>query len=121
VYNVMARLPGTGRPDDIIVVGAHYDSISQSPQTTAPGAEDNGSGTAGLLELARILAPARPEATILFIAYAGEEQGLNGSYDHVRKLRAAGELTKVKAVYNMDMIAYTSDADFDCLLESDRR
>jgi Zn-dependent M28 family amino/carboxypeptidase len=119
VHNVLARLPGTTRPNDVIIVGAHYDAISQSPQTAAPGAEDNGSGTAGLLELARVLAPARPAATILFIAYAGEEQGLNGSYDHVRKLRAAGQLPTIKAVFNMDMIAYTNDADFDCLLESD--
>ncbi len=120
-YNVIGKLTGTTRPDDWIIIGAHYDSISQSTTTSAPGAEDNASGTAGMLELARIFAETRPEATIFFIGFSGEEQGLKGSYAHVAKLIAEGNKGKVKAVFTMDMIGYTSDTDLDCLLESDRR
>jgi hypothetical protein len=119
-YNVIGKLTGTTRPDDWIIIGAHYDSISQSTSSSAPGAEDNASGTAGMLELARIFAETRPEATILFIGFSGEEQGLKGSYAHVAKLIADGNKGKVKAVLTMDMIGYTNDADLDCLLESDR-
>ena len=120
-YNVIGKLTGTTRPDDWIIIGAHYDSISQSTSSSAPGAEDNASGAAGMLELARIFAETRPEATIFFIGFSGEEQGLKGSYAHVAKLIADGNKAKVKAVLTMDMIGYTSDTDLDCLLESDRR
>ncbi len=120
-YNVVAKLTGTSRPDDWYIVGAHYDATSQSPASAAPGAEDNGSGTAGMMEMARVLAASRPAATIFFIAYSGEEQGLDGSYAHVQKLVAEGDKSKVKAVLTMDMIAYTGDEDLDCLLESDER
>ena len=120
-YNVIGKLTGTTRPDDWIIIGAHYDSISQATSSSAPGAEDNASGAAGMLELARIFSDTRPEATIFFIGFSGEEQGLKGSYAHVAKLIADGNKAKVKAVLTMDMIGYTSDSDLDCLLESDRR
>jgi hypothetical protein len=120
-YNVIGKLTGRSRPDDWIIVGAHYDSISQSTSTAAPGAEDNGSGAAGMLELAKIFAGFEPESTILFIGFSGEEQGLKGSYAHVAKVIADGNKEKIKAVLNMDMIGYTRDSDLDCLLESDQR
>lgn len=119
-WNVIGRLSGTKRPDEWIIVSAHYDSTSQSPTSAAPGAEDNASGAAGMLELARVFAANPPEATILFIGFSGEEQGLKGSYAHVAKIIADGHKSKIKAVLNMDMIGYTSDSDLDCLLESDR-
>jgi hypothetical protein len=117
-YNVIATLTGTTRPNEWYIVCGHYDSTSEVPNTTAPGAEDNGSGTAGVLELARVLADEAQEATIKFIAFAGEEQGLFGSDHYVDELSASGDLGKVKDVINMDMISYTADGDLDVLLET---
>ncbi|HOC44922.1 MAG TPA: M28 family peptidase [Thermoanaerobaculales bacterium] len=118
-YNVIAVLPGSSRPDDWYIVGGHYDSTSESPMSAAPGAEDNASGCAGVLEIARVLTAHPPEGTVLFICYAGEEQGLLGSEDHVADLVASGDAGKVQAMIDLDMIAYTGDADLDCLLETD--
>jgi hypothetical protein len=120
-YNVVAKLTGTTRPDEWYVVGGHYDSTSQSPRSTAPGAEDNASGAAGVVEMARALAAAHPAATIWFVAFSGEEQGLYGGEAFAGALQSDGNAGKVKGVINMDMIGYTEDADLDCLLETDRR
>jgi hypothetical protein len=120
--NVVATLPGGSRPDDWYIVGGHYDSRAQDHATsllTAPGAEDNASGCAGVLELARILTAHPPEGTVLFICYAGEEQGMVGSSDHAADLVANADASKVKAMLDMDMIGYTGDSDLDCLLESE--
>ena len=118
-HNVIGRLDGTTRPDDWFLVGAHYDATSQNASQAAPGAEDNASGCAGVLELARIVAPMEPEATVFFICYSGEEQGLHGSDDHAGDLVAAGHSSKVQRVLTMDMIGYTGDADLDVLLETE--
>lgn len=117
-YNVFARLDGSTRPDDWYIVGAHYDSTSESTSTAAPGAEDNASGTAALIEMARIMAQTEPQATVFFIAYSGEEQGLHGSEDHASKLVSGGDDDKIQVALIMDMIGYTADADLDCLLET---
>jgi hypothetical protein len=66
--NLEVALRGATRPDEIVVVGAHYDSAED-----APGADDNASGTAGVLELARAFAGARPARTLRFVAFATEE------------------------------------------------
>ena len=118
-YNVIATLPGSSRPDDWYIVGGHYDATSESPMAAAPGAEDNASGCAGVVELARALTAYPPEGTVLFICYSGEEQGLRGSEDHVADLVASGDAGKVQAMLDLDMIAYTADSDLDCLLESE--
>ncbi len=117
-FNVVATLTGTLRPEDLYIVGGHYDSTSESPATDAPGAEDNASGCAGVLEMARIFTAHPPEATVLFICYSGEEQGLFGSVDHASGLVAAGLDDQVLAVLTMDMIGFTEDSDLDCLLET---
>ena len=118
-FNVIGRLDGTTRPDDWFLVGAHYDSTSQNTSQAAPGAEDNASGCAGVLELARVLTARSPEATIFFICYSGEEQGLHGSNDHAGDLVAAGDASKIQRVLTMDMIGYTGDGDLDVLLETE--
>jgi len=118
-YNVVGTLPGTTQADDWYIVGGHYDSTSQAPYTAAPGAEDNASGCAGVLEMARIFTASPPPTTLLFICYSGEEQGLRGSADHAGDLVASGDAGKVRAMLNMDMIGYTGDAELDCLLETD--
>ncbi len=118
-YNVIATIQGTTRPDDWYIIGAHYDSISNdNGHATAPGAEDNGSGTAGVLELARIFTANPPDATIMFICYAGEEQGLYGSKAHAQSIVNSGNTAKVKGMFNIDMIGYTGDAELDCRLET---
>jgi hypothetical protein len=80
--NVVATLRGTQAPDRIYVVSGHYDSMCSSPtdgECDAPGADDDGSGVAVVLEAARVMAPHPLDATVIFVAVAGEEQGLVGS------------------------------------------
>ncbi|BBM81899.1 M28 family metallopeptidase [Candidatus Uabimicrobium amorphum] len=117
-YNVIAVMKGTEKPDEIFIVGGHYDSISQSPSTAAPGSEDNASGASGVLEMARVFAKNPPKSTIIFINFSGEEQGLVGSYKHVDTMIAKGDHKKLKAALIMDMIGYTGDSDLDLLLET---
>jgi len=111
VNNVLAYLPG--KTDEYVILGAHYDHLgyghydSLAPAQIGqihPGADDNASGTAGLVELARILAPRKGQLPrgILFASFAGEELGLLGSAEWVKKpTRPLGEAV---AMLNMDMI-----------------
>ena len=117
-YNVVATVTGSERPAELYVVGAHYDSISQNPGSAAPGAEDNASGCAGVLELARVVTASPPPATVIFVCYSGEEQGLYGGSAHAAGLVSAGVDDDVRLALNMDMIGFTADADLDCLLET---
>ncbi|MBX3244307.1 MAG: M28 family metallopeptidase [Acidobacteria bacterium] len=80
--NVIATLKGTTDPDRIYVVSGHYDSMCTSPinaECDAPGANDDASGTAAVIELARVMSKQRYDATIVFMAVPGEEQGLLGA------------------------------------------
>ncbi|HUJ16349.1 MAG TPA: M28 family metallopeptidase [Thermoanaerobaculia bacterium] len=82
ITDVVATLRGTESPDRIYVVSGHYDSMCSSPtdaQCDAPGADDDASGVAVALEAARVMAPHKFNATVIFMAVAGEEQGLYGS------------------------------------------
>ncbi len=100
--NIIASLPGQTAPDQMIIVCAHYDSTSDQPSTLAPGADDNGSGTAAVQEIARVLAGQAFDYTLKFICFSAEEWGLYGSDHYAREARARGE--KILAVINMDMI-----------------
>ncbi|WP_295886598.1 M20/M25/M40 family metallo-hydrolase [uncultured Thiohalocapsa sp.] len=107
--NVEATLPGLTRPDDIFIIGAHFDSIASRSagnpsMTDAPGADDNASGTAGLLEVARVLSPYAFDATIRFIGFNAEEQGMRGSYAYAADAKAAGE--RIRGMISLDMIGY---------------
>lgn len=115
--NVVAELRGSARPDEIYVVGAHLDSISWDSQNSAPGADDNASGSAGVIEMARALSGRKPQATIRFVLFSGEEQGLLGSIALVNQMKSAGELARVKAMINLDMIAFDPTAPLDVMLE----
>ncbi len=117
-WNVVGELRGTTRADDVYIVCGHYDSISEDPTNRAPGAEDNGSGAGGVIELARVFAAHPPGATIRFIAFSGEEEGLYGSEFYVGELMRTGEARRVKGVLNMDMIGFSRDNDLDVLLET---
>jgi Peptidase family M28 len=102
--NVVAEKTGETYPDDIFVICSHYDSTSPSRQTLAPGADDNASGTAAVLETARALAPYPLDFTVRFIAFSAEEWGLYGSRAYAAAARQAGE--RIIGVINLDMIAY---------------
>lgn len=95
VYDVVAEIPGTEKPDEVVIVSGHLDSWNGPG---SQGALDNGTGTCTALEAARILTKvkAKPKRTIRFILWTGEEQGLFGSTDYVAK--HAAELPKISAV-----------------------
>ena len=93
VYNVVADLKGSEEPDEFVIVSGHLDSWDG-----AQGAVDNGTGSATTIEAARLLTRAgvHPKRTIRFVLWSGEEQGLFGSLDYVKK--HAAELQKISAV-----------------------
>jgi hypothetical protein len=116
VNNVLAYLPG--KTDEYVIVGAHYDHLgrgnydSLAPSQIGqihPGADDNASGTAGVLELARMFAPLKGQLQrgILFASFAGEELGLLGSAHWVQEPTLP--LDKAVAMLNMDMIGRIKD------------
>jgi predicted GH43/DUF377 family glycosyl hydrolase len=102
--NVIGQKTGTTSPGEVFIICSHYDSISNTQSWSyAPGADDNGSGTAAVLAAAEVLSDYNFNSTIRFIGFGGEEQGLKGSYHYVGDLLAANE--SVSGVINMDMIA----------------
>lgn len=110
--NVIAVKPGTATPGRIYVIGGHYDSLTGT--TAAPGADDNASGTAGVLEAARVLAPYAFESTIYFVGWSGEEQGLVGS--DAWCTWAVQQGLDIRAYINLDMEGYQSlPRDLDIL------
>ncbi|MCE5238169.1 M28 family peptidase [bacterium] len=94
--NVVGVHYGTTNPDQIYVIGAHYDSVGN------PGADDDASGVAGVLEAARILSQYNSAATIVFVAFDSEEDGLIGSQGYVSSIAGAN----VMGMVELDMIAY---------------
>jgi hypothetical protein len=104
--NIVARLEGTVNPELIYVVSSHYDSV-----VVGPGADDDTSGTAALLETARILAGHPQPATIIFASFTGEEAGLLGSREFVR--RAVADKLNVVGALNNDMIGWANDSRLD--------
>jgi aminopeptidase YwaD len=106
--NVSATKTGSTRPDIRIVVGGHYDSIvsggGASAAKHAPGADDNASGTAAAMEVARILAGVDLDATVQFVLFTAEELGLLGSLDFVRTLASEKVPTESLFFINMDMV-----------------
>jgi len=93
VYNTVAEIPGTEKPDEVVIIGAHLDSWD-----LGTGATDNGTGSAAVLEAARALVKSgvKPKRTIRFVLFTGEEQGLNGSKEYVKQHKS--ELGKISAV-----------------------
>jgi len=94
--NVVGVHTGTTRPQDVYILGAHFDSVSN------PGADDNASGTSGVLEAARVLSQYSFEATLIFIAFDREEQGLFGSKAYAQ----AHSTDNILGMISLDMIAY---------------
>jgi hypothetical protein len=97
-YNVVAVKVGTEYPNSQIILGAHYDGVD------CTAADDNGSGTAAVLELARVLKDSTFRATILFVTFDAEEWGLYGSTHYANEASARGD--QIICMFNMDMIAH---------------
>lgn len=106
-YNLEVEIEGSVRPDEILVVGAHYDTISSSP-----GANDNASGVAATIALACLLRESRPERTLRFVAFANEEAPwwgttAMGSVQYAQRSRARDE--KIIGMLSLETIGYFSD------------
>ena len=100
-YNVVGTMTGTVYPDEILIVGAHFDSVDN------PGADDNASGTAAVLEIARVLSQYDSDRTIRFIAFDREEQGLYGSDAYATEHAA----DNILGMLSLDMIAWYSGTE----------
>jgi hypothetical protein len=120
--NVVAVLPGTTNKDRYVIIGGHYDSIAsrRSPggqaaqpnddgprsaaetDPLAPGVSDDASGTAAVMELARVMSQYEFDKTIVFITFAAEEIGLNGSSNYAKKAKEAN--LQIEAMLNNDII-----------------
>jgi len=103
--NVIATLKGSTDPDRIYVVSGHYDSMCSSPTDAAcdaPGANDDASGTAAVIELARVMSKHKFDATIIFMAVAGEEQGLLGATYFAEQAKQKG--LRIEAMFTNDII-----------------
>jgi hypothetical protein len=104
--NVLATLKGTVNPELVYVVSSHFDSV-----VVGPGADDDSSGTAALLETARLLANQPQPATIIFASFTGEEAGLLGSREFVR--RAVADKLRIVGALNNDMVGWANDFRLD--------
>ena len=108
-HNIIAESRGTHRPEDILIIGAHYDTVR-----TTPGADDNASGVAGLLALAREFAGSRLARTVRFAAFGLEEPPVfrtshMGSYHYARSLKEKRE--QVAGMICLEMIGYFCDQE----------
>jgi photosystem II stability/assembly factor-like uncharacterized protein len=108
--NVVGTKEGSSSGGQVVICG-HFDSVSDDPYNRAPGADDNASGTAAVLEAARVLGPQVFEKTIKFLCFSGEEQGLYGSSEYAFMAAAGGD--DIVGVLNFDMIGYEKAAPLD--------
>jgi len=118
--SVIMTIAGSRFPNEVVVVGAHQDSINQGGATlSAPGADDDASGIACLTEMIRVLFAKnfRPERTVKFMAYAAEEVGLRGSDAIAASFRAAN--TNVIGVMQLDMTNYKGSQGNDIVIITD--
>ena len=99
-HDIIAEIPGSKKPEEVILIGGHLDCWD-----LATGATDNGLGSFSILDLARAMAalPIKPERTVRFVLFMGEEQGLLGSRALVKHYAETGELARIKCMINLDM------------------
>lgn len=119
--NVVAVKEGALDPERVIVVGAHYDSavlpgVGCDPDTLAPGADDNASGVSVTLEAARVLSAVDTDATIIYVAFAAEEQGLYGSGHFAQNAFDHGMDIDVALI--MDEVGHLADSYWDVELNA---
>jgi len=121
-FNVIAWLPGK-RPNQLVIVGGHYDSRTSNTNDStsdAPGGNDAGAQTAVVLELARVLAGHQFNSTIVFMSFAGEEQGLFGSASIAANLSRYFQQPQVIAMLNTDIPGGDNTANTAADLENFR-
>jgi hypothetical protein len=106
--DVIAEQPGITDPGCIYLITAHIDDISGDPSNDAPGADDNGSGSSGVLLAADLLSHHFFACTLRYILFTGEEQGLVGSGAYASYMLSQNQ--DIRGVLNLDMIGYNSDA-----------
>ena len=105
ITNIVATLPGSDPDGRTLVVSGHYDSRATNPldaTSAAPGADDDASGVAAVLEMAHVMSHHKFAATLVFLAVAGEEQGLNGSTHWAQLAKEAN--TNIEAMFDNDII-----------------
>jgi hypothetical protein len=122
--NVVATKTGTVKPDRIIIIGGHYDSVTYEwpecdPMTWAPGVDDNGTGTVLTMDMARILAGEESDKTLRFILFAAEEQGLHGSWHYAEEAYNSG--MDLELMINMDMVGNLDDTYLDVDIDTDNQ
>ena len=109
--NLEVTILGGELPEEIYIVGAHFDSASSVPDD-APGADDNASGTAAVVEIARVLSGCQFRRTIRLVLFSNEEVGTIGSGAYVQDALLAGD--NISGYLNLDMIAFgPADEDLD--------
>ncbi|OGD74472.1 MAG: hypothetical protein A2Y64_01835, partial [Candidatus Coatesbacteria bacterium RBG_13_66_14] len=113
--NIIGEKTGSEYPEGYVYGTAHFDSISgrggedEDPYICAPGANDNGSGSAALLEMSRVLADYTPRRSLRLVFFNAEELGLHGSSHHARQLALEG--VQVDGVINLDMVVWSDPAE----------
>lgn len=105
--NVIATKTGTLYPEEYVMIGGHYDSYSYSGN--APGADDDGSGVCGVMEVARVMADFETDRTVLFCAWSGEEYGLYGSEAYAEWCE--NQNLNILGYFNIDMCGYLHPGD----------
>ena len=112
--NLVADIPGTDPAEPWVLAGAHVDATSEMPLIASPGADDNASGVATLIEIARVLESCPPERSIRLLFFTNEEHGTIGSIAYVDDLPAELPPSEVLVYVNVDMIAFgPDDEDLD--------
>jgi|GEM_PF-2139179 len=117
-YNPVGRKIGTVYPDSIYIIIGHIDATSEDPWNAAPGAEDNASGSACVLEAARVLSQYDFDCTIEFLLVSGEELGLIGSEAYAEYCYNTNR--NLGGVFNYDMISYAGSYGWDTNIYSDQ-
>jgi len=105
--NVIGERRGSVAPEEIVVIGGHFDSYSDERPWVAPGAEDDASGVAAAMAAARALKGLPMKRTVRFVAFGDEEGGCNGSAAYASYCATQGE--KIVAVLNADMVTYDEE------------
>jgi len=100
--NVVGHLEGANHSDTTYIIDGHFDTVSDSP-----GADDNGSAVAGMLEVARVLGPYQFKKSLRFIGFDLEEEGLLGAFNYTAEDIPDAET--IKGVFNLEMIGYYTE------------